>query len=207
MALFGPEHGIRGDAQAGAKVASGRDPLTGLPVHSLYGKMQKPTSSMLQGIDTIIIDLQEAGVRFYTFVATTLYVMQAARDAGIGVIILDRPAPITGTRVEGPILDPAFASFVGPAALPIRYGMTLGELALMLNEESIGCDLTVVPLEGWTREQWYDQTGLPFVPSSPNLPTLAAVTLYPGTCLVEGTKLVRRARHNPPLRIHRRALA
>lgn len=189
VALFGPEHGIRGDAQAGAKVASTIDPLTKLPVHSLYGKTQKPTGNMLSDIDTIIIDLQEAGVRFFTFVATTLYVMGAAADAGITVIILDRPAPINGRRVEGPVLDPAFTSFVGPAPLPVRYGMTIGELALMMNDEAIGCDLHVIPLGNWRRDMWYDQTGLPFVPSSPNLPTLDAVTLYPGTCLIEGSNL------------------
>ena len=143
---------------------------------------------MLRDLDVIIIDLQEAGVRFYTFVATMLYVMEAAAAAGIGVLVLDRPAPINGRRLEGPLLDPEFASFVGPAPLPIRYGMTIGELALLLNE-SVGCDLHVVPLRNWKRNMWYDQTGLPFIPSSPNLPTLDAVTLYPGACLIEGTNL------------------
>lgn len=189
VALFGPEHGIRGDAQAGTEVANSIDPLTGLPVYSLYGATQKPSADMLRDIDTVIIDLQEAGARFYTFVATTLYVMQAAAEFGISVIILDRPAPINGTRVEGPVLDPAFTSFVGPAPLPIRYGMTIGELALMVNKESIGCELRVIPLQDWTRAMWYDQTGLPFIPSSPNLPTLDAVTLYPGTCLIEGVNV------------------
>ncbi|MYD10756.1 MAG: DUF1343 domain-containing protein [Chloroflexi bacterium] len=189
VALFGPEHGIRGDAQAGAKVESTIDPLTGLPVHSLYGKTQRPSPEMLRDLDLIIIDLQDGGVRFYTFVATALYVMEAARDAGIGVVILDRPAPITGTRVEGPMLDPAYSSFVGPAPMPIRYGLTLGELARLRNEQDIGCDLTVVPLRNWSREMWYDDTGLPFIPSSPNLPTLDAMTLYPGICLIEGTNL------------------
>lgn len=189
VALFGPEHGIRGDAQAGAKVDSTVDPLTQLPVHSLYGQTQRPSPNMLRDLDLIIIDLQDAGVRFYTFVATALYVMEAARAAGISVIILDRPAPISGARVEGPILDPDFASFVGPATLPIRYALTIGELALLCNERDIHCDLTVVPLQDWTRQMWYDQTGLPFIPSSPNLPTLEAMTLYPGTCLFEGTNL------------------
>lgn len=189
VALFGPEHGIRGDAQAGAKVDSTIDPLTQLPVHSLYGKTQRPSPEMLRDLELIIIDLQDGGVRFYTFVATALYVMEAARDAGIGVVILDRPAPITGNRVEGPMLDPAYRSFVGPAPMPIRYGLTLGELARLRNEQDSGCDLTVVPMRNWTREMWYDDTGLPFIPSSPNLPTLDAMTLYPGTCLIEGTNL------------------
>ena len=188
-ALFAPEHGIRGAAQAGAKVASAIDPITGLPAYSLYGDTLKPRAETLRELDAIIIDLQGAGVRFYTFVATILYVMQAAAEAGISVILLDRPAPITGHRVEGPLLDPAYASFVGPAALPIRFGMTIGELASMLNAEGIGCQLHVIPLLGWRRELWYDQTGLPFLPSSPNLPTLDSLTLYPGTCLIEGANL------------------
>ena len=190
VALFGPEHGIRGDAQAGAKVDSAIDPLTQLPVHSLYGKTQRPTAEMLRDLDTIIIDLQDGGVRFYTFVATALYVMGAARAAGISVVVLDRPAPINGARVEGPMLDPDYSSFVGPAPLPIRYGLTIGELARLSNErDAVNCDLTVVPLGNWTRGMWYDDTGLPFIPSSPNLPTLDAMTLYPGTCLIEGTNL------------------
>jgi len=189
VALFGPEHGIRGDAQAGSAVASAIDPLTGLPVHSLYGETQKPTAAMLRGLDVIVIDLQDAGVRFYTFLATTLYVMRAAKAAGVAVIVLDRPAPINGNRIEGPVLEPAYTSFVGPYRLPIRYGMTIGEVALLANDRDIGCDLTVIPLAGWSRQMWVDETGLPFIPSSPNLPTLDAVTLYPGTCLVEGTNL------------------
>jgi beta-N-acetylhexosaminidase len=190
VALFGPEHGIRGDAQAGAKVDSAIDPLTQLPVHSLYGQSQRPSPDMLRDLDAIIIDLQDGGVRFYTFVATALYVMEAAREAGISVIVLDRPAPINGDRVEGPVLDPAYSSFVGPAPLPIRYGLTVGELALLCNErDDIHCDLTVIPLQNWSRAMWVDDTGLPFVPSSPNLPTLDAMTLYPGTCLIEGTNL------------------
>ncbi len=190
VALFGPEHGIRGEAQAGLKVDSAVDARSGLPVYSLYGGTQAPTAEMLGGIDALIIDLPDGGVRFYTYLATTLYVMRAAAGAEVAIIILDRPAPITGTRVEGPLLDPAFTSFVGPAPLPIRHGMTLGEVARMLNEEeAINCDLTVVEMRHWSREMWFDETGLPFVPASPNLPTLDAMTLYPGTCLVEGTNL------------------
>lgn len=189
VALFGPEHGIRGDAQAGSAVASAVDPLTGLPVYSLYGETQAPTAEMLDEIDAVIIDLQDAGVRFYTFLATALYVMRAAKVAGVAVILLDRPAPTNGYRIEGPILDTAYTSFVGPYPLPIRYGMTLGEVARLVNEQSIGCDLTVIALRGWSREMWFDDTSLPFIPSSPNLPTLDATTLYPGTCLVEGSNL------------------
>lgn len=189
VALFGPEHGIRGDAQAGSAVASAIDPLTGLPVYSLYGETQTPTAEMLGAIDVILIDLQEAGVRFYTFLATALYVMRAAKAAGVAVILLDRPAPLNGACVEGPLLDRAYTSFVGPYPLPIRYGMTPGEVAGLVNDQEIGCDLTVVALRNWSRKLWYDETELPFIPSSPNLPTLDAVTLYPGTCLIEGTNL------------------
>ena len=189
-ALYGPEHGIRGEAQAGLKVATTTDPRTGLPVYSLYGEAQSPSAASLAELDVIIIDLQDGGVRFYTYLATTLHVMRAAKASDIAVIVLDRPAPITATRIEGPILKRAYTSFVGPAPLPIRYGMTIGEVALLLNEEEqIHCDLYVVPLTGWSRAMWYDQTALPFIPSSPNLPTLDAMTLYPGTCLIEGTNL------------------
>ena len=189
VALFGPEHGIRGEAQAGRSVASAIDSLTGLPIYSLYGETHSPTDEMLSGIDIIVIDLQDAGVRFYTFLATALYVLRAANEAGVAVIILDRPSPIGGMRIEGPLLDAAYTSFVGPYPLPIRYGMTMGEVARLVNDRDIGCDLTVIALRGWSRALWFDDTGLPFIPSSPNLPTLDAVTLYPGTCLVEGTNL------------------
>ncbi|MCY4019965.1 MAG: DUF1343 domain-containing protein [Chloroflexi bacterium] len=190
VALFGPEHGLRGEAQAGVPVAAYTDASTGLPVNSLYGEARRPSPDMLRDLDAIIIDLQDGGVRFYTFLATALYVMEAAAAAGCEVILLDRPAPITGARIEGPLLDADFASFVGPYPMPIRYGMTIGELAQMANTEyGINCDLTVIPMQGWTRDMWFDDTGLPFVPSSPNLPTLDAMTLYPGTCLIEGTNL------------------
>ena len=189
VALFGPEHGLRGAAQAGSPVKTARDPLTGLPVHSLYGKTQTPTPDMLRGIDVILIDLPDGGVRFYTYLATVLNVLRAAEQAGIEVLLLDRPAPLGGLRVEGPILRSAWRSFVGPFELPIRYGMTMGELAQLVNAAEIGCALTIVPMRGWRRDMTYADTGLPFVPSSPNLPTLEAMLLYPGTCLVEGSNL------------------
>ena len=142
VALFGPEHGLRGDAQAGKHVGTYIDPLTDLPVHSLYGDTRQPTAEMLQGLDTIIIDLQDGGVRFYTFLATITNVMIAATDQTKSVVILDRPAPITGSRIEGPILDSEYSSFVGPYPMPVRYGMTIGEIAGLMNEQfDIGCDL------------------------------------------------------------------
>jgi len=190
VALFGPEHGLRGEAQAGEPVATYIDRGTGLPVHSLYGDTKKPTPDMLHEVETLLVDLQDGGVRFYTYLATLAYVMQAAAEQDIAVIVLDRPTPIGGHKVEGPVLDPEYASFVGPYPIPIRYGMTLGEVARLFNDEfGIGCALEVVPIAGWARTMWFDQTGLPFVPPSPNLPTLQSLTVYPGTCLVEGTNL------------------
>ncbi len=189
-ALFGPEHGLHGAAQDAVEVGAYTDARTGLPVYSLYGAHYKPTPAMLDGLDVLIFDMQDAGVRFYTYLSTLAHVMQAAAAHGLPVIVLDRPAPLNGVVVEGPVLEPAHASFVGMYPIPIRYGMTIGELAKLFNSAfDINCDLTVAPLEGWTRAMWYDQTGLPFVPPSPNLPTLDAMTVYPGTCLFEGTNL------------------
>jgi uncharacterized protein YbbC (DUF1343 family) len=188
VALFGPEHGLRGEAQAGQHVTHYDDSLTGLPVYSLYGDTKKPSPEMLEGLDALVYDLQDGGLRFYTYLATLAYVMQAAAEAGLPVIVLDRPVFLNGIAIEGPILDPAYTSFVGPYPIPIRYGMTAGEIAGLFNTAfGIGCDLIVVPLEGWPRGMWFDQTGLPFVPPSPNLPNLSAINAYPGTCLVEGT--------------------
>jgi uncharacterized protein YbbC (DUF1343 family) len=190
VALFGPEHGLRGEAQAGESVDTFTDPLTNLPVYSLYGKTHKPTPDMLQGIDVLVFDIQDGGVRFYTYLATLAHVMQAAAEHELPVIVLDRPTPLGGHKVEGPVLDPAYQSFVGPYPIPICYAMTMGEIARLFNDVfEIGCRLEVVPLSGWRRGMWFDQTGLPFVPPSPNLPTLQSLTLYPGTCLVEGTNL------------------
>jgi uncharacterized protein YbbC (DUF1343 family) len=190
VALFGPEHGLRGEAQAGEPVNTYTDPSTNLPVYSLYGQTQKPTPEMLREIDTLVFDIQDGGVRFYTYLATLAHVMQAAAENNVLVIVLDRPTPIGGHKVEGPVLDLAYQSFVGPYPIPIRYGMTMGEMARLFNDAfEIGCQLEVIPLSGWKRGMWFDQTGLPFVPSSPNLPTLHSLTLYPGTCLVEGTTL------------------
>lgn len=189
-ALFGPEHGVRGDAQAGAAVADRMDARTGLPAYSLYGTTRKPTPTMLAGLDVLVFDIQDIGARFYTYPWTLALVMQAAREAGMGVIVADRPNPIGGIRVEGPVLDPALASFVGAYPIPIRHGMTLGELALMMNTDfGIGCDLTVVTCTNWRRPDDATQTGLPWLPPSPNMPTIDTAFIYPGTCLIEGTNL------------------
>lgn len=189
-ALFGPEHGVRGDAQAGASVADSTDARTGLRAFSLYGATRKPTPAMLDGLDVLVFDIQDIGARFYTYPWTLALVMQAAREAGIKVIVADRPNPIGGVAVEGPVLDPALASFVGAYPIPIRHGMTLGELARLMNADfGIGCDLTVVPALNWRRAGQAADTGLPWVMPSPNMPTPDTALVYPGTCLVEGTNL------------------
>ncbi|EGA88506.1 hypothetical protein GPDM_15504 [Planococcus donghaensis MPA1U2] len=187
-ALYGPEHGVRGDAQAGQYVDYYIDEVTGLPVYSLYGKTRKPSPEMLEGIEVLIFDIQDVGARFYTYIYTMALAMEAAQEQGIPFIVLDRPNPLGGTKVEGPVLDLAYASFVGQYAIPLRHGMTVGELAEFFNEEiEIGVDLTVVKMEGWQRQSYYDETGLEFVPPSPNMPTLDTALVYPGTALIEGT--------------------
>jgi len=190
VALFGPEHGIRGDVQDGIAIPSSIDKVTGLPVHSLYGPQKKPTPDMLADIDLLIYDMQDVGCRYYTYLYTLSYVMEAAAEQDIEVMILDRPNPLTGRLVEGPILDPGLSSFVGRYPIPPCYGLTIGELAHYMNREfQINCRLTVIPLDGWRRSLWFDQTGLPWVPPSPNIPTLDTAIVYPGTCLFEGTTI------------------
>lgn len=189
VALFSPEHGFRGAADPGAVVASSIDSATGLPIYSLYGRTTAPTDSMLAGVDVMVVDLQDAGARYYTYISTTVEVMKAATRHGIPVIVLDRPDPIGGA-VQGNVLDPAFTSFVGRLAVPMRYGMTLGELARLADADlGIHATLTVVPAAGWRRAMTLDDAGLPFVPPSPNLRTLESLFHYPGTCLFEGTNL------------------
>jgi uncharacterized protein YbbC (DUF1343 family) len=189
-ALFAFEHGLRGDAPAGQAIADGTDPKTGLPVYSLYGEVREPTAEMLAGIDVLMYDVQDVGARPYTRVSTMALSMKAAAAKGIPFAVLDRPNPIGGTIVEGPVLDPAFASFVGMYPIPLRHGMTVGELARMYNTRfGIGATLYVVPVEGWRREMTLDVTGLRYIPPSPNLRRLEAAVLYPGTVLLEGTNL------------------
>lgn len=190
VALFGPEHGVRGEVQDGLPVQAATDPATGLPVYSLYGPTNKPTREMVAGLDTLAFDIQDVGARFYTYLSTMWLSLEAAAEYGLRFVVLDRPNPITGVKVEGPLLDPAFTSFVGCGPVPIRHGLTLGELALFFNDErGVGADLTVVPMAGWSRDQWYDETDLAWIPPSPNMPTLDTATVYPGTCLFEGTNL------------------
>jgi uncharacterized protein YbbC (DUF1343 family) len=188
-ALFSPEHGFQGAADPGALVASSKDSATGLPIYSLYGRTSAPTDEMLQGIDVMVIDLQDAGARYYTYLATSVEVMRAASRHHLPVLLLDRPNPIGG-EVQGNVLDPAFASSVGRLAVAMRHGMTLGELArLAAVDLKLEVDLTVIPVAGWRRTQALDETALPFVPPSPNLRSLESLFHYPGTCLFEGTNL------------------
>lgn len=193
-AVFSPEHGFRGNEEAGAKIDTQTDSITGLPIHSLYGKTNKPTPQMLTDVDVLVFDIQDVGARFYTYLYTMSLAMEAAAECGKRFVVLDRPNPIDGMQLEGPILEPAFATFVGLYPIPVRYGMTVGELAKMVNGEGwlangVKADLTVVPLTGWQRGMWYDQTGLRFIKPSPNMPDLETAALYPGLCLLEGTNV------------------
>ena len=189
-ALYGPEHGVRGDAQAGSYVEYYIDEETGLPVYSLYGQTRKPTPEMLENIDVLLFDIQDVGTRFYTYIYTMAYAMEAAQEKGIPFIVLDRPNPLGGQKVEGPVLDPDYASFVGNYPIPLRHGMTVGELATLFNEEfEIGADLTVVQMNGWKRNMYYHDTPLQFVMPSPNMPTFETALVYPGAALIEGTNV------------------
>ncbi len=194
VALFSPEHGLRGLEAAGAKVDNETDPVTGLPVYSLFGKISKPTPQMLADVDVLVFDIQDVGARFYTYLYTMSLAMEAAAENSKRFVVLDRPDPITGVQLEGPVLEPKFATFVGLYPIPVRYGLTVGELAKMINGEGwlakgIKADLTVMPLTGWQRAMWFDQTGLRFIKPSPNMPDLDTAALYPGLCLLEGTNL------------------
>jgi uncharacterized protein YbbC (DUF1343 family) len=179
VALFSPEHGIRGDADQ--RLASSRDPATGLPVYSLYGDTLRPTAEMLQGLDALVFDVQDAGVRFYTYITTMGYTMEAAAEHRLAYYVLDRPDPLGGELIEGPMLDRDRTGFVGYFPMPVRMGMTLGEMALMFNaEKRIGCDLHVIAMRNWRRREWFRDTGLPWVNPSPNLHSASAGVLYPG---------------------------
>ena len=190
-ALFGPQHGFHADAQDNmVETAHARHPRLGAPIHSLYSDTREPTAAMLDGLDLLVIDLQDVGTRVYTYVYTMANCLRAARRRGLPVVVCDRPNPIGGEAVEGPVLDPAFASFVGQFPIPLRHGMTIGELARLFNDRfGIGAELEVVPLEGWSRAAYHDEAGAPWVIPSPNLPTLDSAIVYPGAVLLEGTLL------------------
>jgi len=191
VALFAPEHGIRGVEAAGAKIGDEVDSKTGVPVHSLYGGQDRaPNEAMLRDVDVLVYDLQEVGGRTWTYVSTMALSMEAAKKKGIPFVVLDRPNPIGGEIVEGALVEPAFKSFVGIYPIPARHGLTVGELAKLFNEKyGIGADLIVIKAANWNRSQWLDQTGLPWTNPSPNLRSPAALNNYPGTVYFEGTNL------------------
>ena len=194
VALFGPEHGIRGDAPDGRTVHDSIDAATGVKVYSLYGHINKPTPEMLKDVDVLLFDIQDVGARFYTFISTMFLCMESAAENNVHFIVLDRPDPINGMTIEGPIRRDSLKSFVGWAPIPIRYGMTIGELAIMANtsgwlKDRETAHLTVVKMEHWSRKDWYDQTRLKWIKPSPNMPSLTTATLYPGFCLLEGTNI------------------
>jgi len=181
VALYGPEHGVRGDVYAGGKVSDSVDEATGLPVYSIYGSTRKPTPQMLEGIDVMVYDIQDVGARSYTFISSLGLVMEACAEKGIEVMVLDRPNPLGGNKIEGCYVEQPFNSFVSQYKIPYIYGLTVGELAMLINEEGLNrgqlgnqapskCDLTVIPMEGWTRDMLYEDTGLPWVLPSPNIP-------------------------------------
>jgi uncharacterized protein YbbC (DUF1343 family) len=188
--VFSPEHGFGGDVKEGEHIGHAKDARTGLPIYSLYGANKHPKSKWLESVDTLVFDIQDLGVRFYTYIYTLANTLQAAGKHGLKYIVLDRPNPITGCRVEGNLLSDEFSSFIGNYRFPIRHGMTIGELAMYMNGEyDFGADLTVIPMDGWGRDMWFDETGVVWVPPSPNAPTLEMATVYPGACLFEGTNV------------------
>lgn len=190
-ALFGPQHGLRGETQDNMIEWEGyRHAKTGLPVFSLYGKTRKPTPEMLENIDVMVIDLQDIGSRYYTYIWTMALIMDACETLEKSVVILDRPNPLGGINMEGPVLHPSFCSFVGMHPLPIRHGMTVGEVARYLQSVFYqNLDLEIITMKGWSRELWFDSTPLPWISPSPNMPTLDTATVYPGMCLLEATNI------------------
>lgn len=194
VALFGPEHGIRGDAKAGEVVENGIDDKTQAPIYSLYGKNKKPTKEMLKGVDVLIFDMQDVGARFYTYLSTLYYSMQAAAENKIPIIVLDRPNPIGGNYVDGPIRQDSLSSFVGIAPIPIAHGMTFGELANYFNDENLlgnnlHAMLEVLKIKNWKRNYFFNDLNLPWIKPSPNITDLETAIVYPGICLIEGTNI------------------
>lgn len=194
VALYGPEHGVRGDVYAGGKIKDTTDPATGLPVYSLYGATRKPTREMLEGLDAVVYDIQDVGTRSYTFISTLALVMRTCAEMDIEVVVLDRPNPLGGEKIEGPYVEPGHFSFISQFRIPYVYGLTVGEFARLINEEGLNwdqkgdqphlrCRLTVVPMEGWTRSMLYEDTKLPWVLPSPNIPSPAAALAYPSAGL------------------------
>jgi uncharacterized protein YbbC (DUF1343 family) len=190
-AFFGPQHGFLGQTQDNmVEWKSYQHPRLHVPVYSLYGEHREPTTEMLEDLDVLLVDLQDIGARYYTFIWTLYHCMRACEKAGVVVLVLDRPNPINGITSEGPLLDPAYRSFVGLHSIPVRHGKTIGELAQQFRDEAFpNCQLSILPIKNWERAMWFDQTGLPWVMPSPNMPALDTATMYPGMCLLEGTNI------------------
>jgi len=191
-ALFGPEHGLRGTAEDGVQVADGRDDRTGAPIYSLYGRTRKPTPEMLRGVEVLVFDIQDVGARFYTFISTMGLAMQAAAEAGIPFVVLDRPNPLGGVYMAGFVLEPEHTSFVGQYPIPVAHGLTVGELARMIQGEGLlpgleALQLDVIAMEGWERAMQWPETGLPWINTSPNIPGFETALVYPGACFFEAT--------------------
>jgi uncharacterized protein YbbC (DUF1343 family) len=200
--LFSPEHGYDASAEAGRDVSDSFDPNTGLPIRSLYGEARQPTAEMLRDIDAIVFDLQDIGVRCYTYIWTMALAMQAAALYGKLFLALDRPNPLGGLSVQGPVLDPRFATFIGMYPIPLRYGMTIGELALLFNQTfEIGADLAVIRMQGWRRRLWFADTGLKWLPPSPAIRSAECALPYAGTCLFEGTNISEGRGTSSPFRL------
>lgn len=190
VALFSPEHGIRGNLQAGEEVGTYTDERTGIKVYSLYGENKKPSKEMLEGIDVLVFDIGDVGSRFYTYIYSMGYCLEACKENNKKLLVLDRINILGGEKVEGNILEDEFKTFVGMYPIPIRYGLTIGELAHYFNNEfNIGCDLEVIKIKGWERWMLYEDTDLPWISPSPNMPSLSTSLLYNGTCLLEGTNI------------------
>ena len=195
VALFGPEHGVRGEAHAGAHVADARDAITGLPIRSLYGKHRKPTPEMLADLDVLVFDIQDIGSRSYTYISTMAVAMEGAAENGKKFIVLDRPNPVTGNKIEGRLLNMKYQSFVGHLPIPYVHGLTVGELARMINgagwlKDGVKCDLQVVPMKGWRRDMWFDQTGLTWVPTSPHVPRAETSLYYAATGIMGELRVI-----------------
>jgi uncharacterized protein YbbC (DUF1343 family) len=201
-ALYGPEHGLRGAAEAGVHIASTVDSATGVPIHSLYGETRVPTPQMLENIDVLVYDIQDVGARVYTYQWTMVLAAEAAAKVGKKFIVLDRPDPIRADRVEGGVLKPQFASFVGLHPVPLRYGLTPGELLrYLVGTGRVKADVTVVPMANYRRDMWWEQTGIPWVRPSPNLRDVEATILYTGTVFFEGTNLSEGRGTDRPFRL------
>ena len=190
-AFFGPQHGFLGQTQDNmVEWQSYEHPRLGIPVYSLYGEHREPTARMLEDVDVLLVDLQDIGARYYTFIWTLYLCMRVCEKHNVAIVALDRPNPINGLTTEGPVLDPAYKSFVGMHPIPVRHGRTIGELATQFRDEAFPkCRLSILPMKNWDRAMWFDQTGLPWVMPSPNMPTLDTATVYPGMCLLEGTNI------------------